>query len=212
MEPCRILILEDEAWMREDISRVLAGDGGFLVVASCATGAEAVRYAKGGVEFDAAIVDLGLPDIPGHDVIRALRRARPASPCVAFTVLDDPPGVLAAIRAGARGYLLKSTPIERLVPALREALEGGAPMTPVIARLVLDDIARTPDTADASALTRRERDVLAMLAKGLTYANIAIGLGIGIGTVQGHVKAVYGKLEVASKAEAAVIATKLGLA
>lgn len=198
----RLLIVEDDPWVRQGLAAVLAD----VETVSCETGREALALVEG-APFDAAIVDIGLPDISGTTVISALRRR--GSVPVAFTVFDDARTVLTALRAGARGYILKSTPSERIMPLIREALDGGMPLSPAVASLVVETMLATTETE--RRLTERETELLALLARGATYAQCASALGIGVGTVQGYVKTIYGKLDVSSKAEAAVAAVRLGL-
>lgn len=196
----RLLIVEDDLWVRRGLAQALAG----LEIETCATGGEALAH-RG--TFDVALVDIGLPDMSGTIVIAELRR-RGCVP-VAFTVFDDAKTVLTALRAGARGYILKSTSTERVVPQLREALEGGMPLSPAVASLVVETMLSSSESE--RRLTERETELLALLARGATYAQCASALGIGVGTVQGYVKNIYGKLDVSSKAEAAVAAVRLGL-
>lgn len=212
-----VLVVEDDAWLRGDLTKLIAREGsGMRLAAACEDGRSATQYVRSGGAFDVALIDLGLPDGPGAEVIAALRRLRPEAALLAFTVFDDAPNVVAALKAGASGYLLKSTPFERLLPAIEEALAGGAPMTPAIVRLVVAALVGKSETNDdeprLSTLTRRESETLAYLAKGVTYAEIAGLLDISLGTVQSYVKSIYRKLEVSSKAEAAAIAVRSGLA
>jgi DNA-binding NarL/FixJ family response regulator len=172
------------------------------------TGQEALQLISGAPP-DVALVDLGLPDVSGVVVIAALRRGAPRCVPLAFTVFDDAPTILAALRAGARGYLLKGTPSDRIVPLIREALAGGLPLSPSVASLLVANMLEP--RATEQSLTERETELLALLARGTTYAACASVLGIGVGTVQSYVKSIYGKLEVSSKAEAAVAAVRLGL-
>lgn len=204
-------VVEDDPWVQSSVLGALRADDRITAIA-CATVAEANRALDEGQPCDVALVDLGLPDGSGLEVLRRLAVERPAAACVAFTVFDDEETVLAALRAGARGYLLKSTPMSELPALLREAQGGGAPMTPVVARLVLDALVPAPQPSDDGPLSPREREVLRLLARGHTYAAAGQALGIGLGTVQGHVKSIYHKLQVASKAEAALAAVRLGLA
>ncbi len=179
------------------------------MVAACESLASANRALEAG-GLDVALVDLGLPDGNGAELFSKIRALNPGAGIVAFTVFDDAPRVFATLRAGARGYLLKSTPLDELPGALAEVAEGGAPLSPTIARMVLDAFA--PSTpAKPPPLSPREREILGLLALGHTYPDVGRALGIRLGTVQGHVKALYEKLRVASKAEAAVEALKLGL-
>jgi DNA-binding NarL/FixJ family response regulator len=196
----RLLIVEDDLWVRRGLASALAG----VELAACGTGGEALAHPGA---FDVALVDIGLPDMSGTTVIAALRQ-RGCVP-VAFTVFDDAKTVLTALRAGARGYILKSTPTERILPQLREALDGGMPLSPAVASLVVETMLSTGESE--RRLTDRETELLALLARGATYAQCASALGIGIGTVQSYVKNIYGKLDVSSKAEAAVAAVRLGL-
>lgn len=207
----RVFLLEDERWVREAVTAVIQGSDELQLAATCRSVAEAERALAGGVAFDVGLIDLGLPDGSGLQVLPQLRAANPEAGLVAFTVFDEPETVFGALRAGARGYLLKSTPLSELPRALCEVAQGGAPMSPAVARLVVDSFA-APGPPTRPALSPRERDVLRLLALGHTYADVGRALDIGLGTVQSHVKTLYEKLHVASKAEAAVAALKLGLA
>ncbi len=119
--------------------------------------------------------------------------------------------MLAAIRAGAHGYLLKEWTPTQIVNAIRSAAVGGAPMSPSIARLVLESLRERTQDDEGPELTGREREVLALLCEGRTYREVGAALEIAVGTVQTHVKMIYGKLEVASKAELAAVAFRRGL-
>ena len=208
----RVGIVEDDSALREALRRVVGWPGrGLSVVACCGTGKDLLDQVEHGAALDVAVVDLKLPDLPGIEVIARLRALSPAAVAVAFTVLDQPETVLAAIRAGARGYLLKSASPVELLAGIRAAAAGGAPMTPVIARLVVETLAGSTTLAELPDLAPREREVLELLAGGATYVEIATKLGIGHGTVQGYVKTLYRKLEVSSKAEAAALAVKHGI-
>jgi DNA-binding NarL/FixJ family response regulator len=206
----RVLLVEDDSWIRTSIEKLLRTTAPEVAVTAVGRGELAISAAARAVP-DVALVDLGLPDLPGIEVIRTLRSKHPACAAVAFTVFDDPPTILAALRAGARGYLLKSAPSDRLLASLREARDGGMPLSPMVARLVVETMLGKREQATEVDLTERETALLGLLARGLTYAQCASELGIGIGTVQTYVKSIYGKLDVSSKAEASVIALRLGL-
>lgn len=203
----RLLIVEDDAWVRRSLADLLRPTPDLELVTT-ETGREALELAAANPP-DVALVDIGLPDTTGVDVIRELRRTVLGCVSVAFTVFDDAPTVLAALRAGARGYILKSTPSERILPLLREAVDGGLPLSASVASLVVETMLQS--TPAEPTLSERESELLSLLARGATYAQCASALGIGVGTVQGYVKNIYAKLEVSSKAEAAVAAVRLGL-
>ena len=126
-----------------------------------------------------------------------------------FAVFEDTDSLFDALRAGACGYILKQTPLSDIRTALLEAMAGGAPMSPSIARRVVASFART--ATPESNLSKREREILTLLAGGHTYSDIANALQMGLGTVQSDVRTVYAKLQICSKAEAAAIAVRLGL-
>jgi DNA-binding NarL/FixJ family response regulator len=154
---------------------------------------------------EVALVDLGLPGMSGIEVVRRLASARPEVDCLVFSASADDDDVFEALQAGASGYLLKGTDGQKLLDSIIEVAAGGAPMSPAIARRVLGRLrdSRPPPKEPEAHLTPRETEVLEMLARGLTYALIARALGIGAGTVQSHIKTIYRKLEINSKAEAA---------
>ncbi|MEM9188150.1 MAG: response regulator transcription factor [Myxococcota bacterium] len=214
-EPVSVLIVEDDTWMRDSLARALAWPNSQLVLAaSAATGREAIGHIEGEIRADVALVDMGLPDMRGGEVIRTLRAHAPDTVPVVFTVQDDPAVIMEAIKAGALGYLLKSATIQEVLDGLVAAARGGSPMTPSVARMVIDSLTRRDiyeDEPDRTVLTPRETEVLTLLGKGLTYPRVAEVLGIGLGTVQSHVKRIYDKLHVTSKAEAATTAQKMGL-
>lgn len=211
----RVIVVEDDVRLRRHLEEVLskAGapitfGGGFGTVAEAFAALDDAATA-----VDVALVDLRLPDGSGLDVIRRIRTTRPQADVVVITVLDAPATVLEAVRAGARGYILKDWTAEQIVEGVREVAAGGAPMSPRIARLVLDTMrAETPPgQPPPPALTDREREVVALLCEGRTYREAATALGISVGTVQTYVKAIYGKLEVESKAELTAAMFRRGL-
>lgn len=159
---------------------------------------------------DLALVDLGLPDGSGNDFIAAAARTRPETICVVTTVFGDDQHLFTALRAGAHGYLLKDRDQESLADLLRGIVEGRPPLSPAIARRLLDHFHALPEEPDAG-LTAREREILTLLAKGLTVGEAAKLLDITSNTAAGYVKNVYRKLNVSSRAEATVEAARRGL-
>ena len=208
-----ILLVEDDEVTRSRLAEAirahpeldLVGDAGSLAAAR----AEITRRPP-----DVLLVDLGLPDGSGVDLIRELKRNSPATEAMVITVFGDEQHVVAAIEAGATGYILKDGSSQYVANSILELVHGGAPISPAIARHLLRRFrepappARAPD---APELTGREREVLDLLVKGFTFAEIGDLLAISGHTVTTHVKHIYRKLEVRSRAEAVYEAMQLGL-
>lgn len=163
--------------------------------------------------FQLALIDLSLPDGSGNEVIRKLARDCPGCTIVVATIFDDDDHLFPALRAGAHGYLLKDEPPELLAKQLQGIREGRPPLSPSVARRMLkyfrEKEARQPNTN--ATLSPREREVLRQLARGISIAAIAQEMGISPHTVGDHVKNIYRKLNIASRAEAALQAKDMGL-
>ncbi|MEE4317822.1 MAG: response regulator transcription factor [Erythrobacter sp.] len=206
----RTLILEDLAEMRLWLSEVMREACPDAEITTAPDIRTALAIA-GHEMFDLALIDLGLPDGSGLEVLRALKQANPAALCVVATIMGDDASVVGALAAGADGYLLKNQPSALLVRQIRQTLDGVPPLSPAIARRIMTHFRQTgPVVADAN-LTPREREVLGHIGKGLRNHEVAATLGIGTNTVAAHIKSVYAKLGISSRAEAAWHATKLGL-
>jgi len=211
----RVAIVEDDPAQLALASKTLAS-AGMEVIGAWDTGRAALAgLAQGGV--DVVVVDLQLPDLPGAELTREIARMDPAPAIVVLTAHGERATALQALQAGASGYLLKGCPDE-LPKAVQVAASGGSHIAPAIARYLLDEIRglkEAPPPGDhgdvRNDLTKRETEVLSLLAKGLTYEDAARVLGISLGTIQSHVKSLYRKLEVSSKAEAAAEAVRRGL-
>lgn len=157
------------------------------------------------------LLDIGLPDGSGLKVLEWLR-GRPRRPlCVISTVFDDDQHVFYGLRLGAAGYLLKDESWATLTEMLQDMLAGRPPLSPSVARRMLSHFHGSPPPVDVKSLSPREKEVLQLIAKGLSVVRAAQLLGLSRFTVQDHVKNIYAKLEVASRAEALMLATKLGL-
>lgn len=206
-------ILEDLPESSEWLARALVDAFGGVVITNTSTLAQARNQLASGVQADIALIDLGLPDGSGVDFIAELRKARPNTLVVVASIYDDDAHVFPALRAGASGYLLKDQPIHIIVQALQGIASGNPPLSPGIARRVLGFF-HGPGTAptDHPQLTERETEVLRLIAKGLTRVECARLLGLSTHTVIGYVKDIYRKLDVNSRAEAALAARTMGLA
>ena len=187
-----LLLVEDDARFARSVCRVLEAQG--WQTTHVTTAADALQSTGA---YTLAVVDLGLPDRSGIELIAAL--AARGLRALAFTAFDGKTQVEGAIRAGAVGYLLKGEPLERVLVQLDECLDGGTPVSSRVARHLFE--ALRPQAAQPQ-LTARENDVLVCLMRGDSYQHCADVLGIGLGTVQTHVKNLYRKLDVSSRSEA----------
>lgn len=160
---------------------------------------------------DIALIDLGLPDGSGVELIRELAPRR--CQCVVTTIYADDHHLFPALRAGACGYLLKDQPTEKVVHALRGIVAGEPPLSPVIAQRLLRAFGGAGGAADdgATKLSNRERETLVLIAKGFRLPEVAAQLGVSRNTAAGFIKAIYRKLDISSRAEATLEATRMGL-
>ncbi|NSX14285.1 response regulator [Cupriavidus taiwanensis] len=214
----RVLIVEDDPLaLRRLVQAVDLHAPDAAVSGSAATVAEALAWLAQ-QQPDVLLCDLGLPDGSGIDVIRATRQRHPACDCMVVTVFGDDQHVLASIEAGAIGYLLKDETTDRIAASIGELRAGGSPMSPLIARQVVNRLRGAPAEAAARnagpgavVLSVRENEILDLISRGYTYAETARYLGLSVHTVQSHIKNIYGKLAVRSRGEAVFEAAKLGL-
>lgn len=212
-EPIRTaFILEDLPESQDWLSRALDAAFPGLAIACAGSLAEARAQLAAGLAADIALVDLGLPDGSGVEFIPLLKRASPATLVVVASIYDDDAHVFPALRAGAGGYLLKDQPIHVIVQALQGIAAGTPPLSPAIARRMLGFFQPAEVAVpERPHLTEREISVLRLIAKGMTQGECAQLLGLSPHTVTGYVKDVYRKLDVCSRAEAALAARELGL-
>jgi len=162
-------------------------------------------------QFDIALIDLGLPDGSGLDVLRRLRQDQPQATCIVTTVMGDDASIVGALSAGAQGYLLKEQARELLVRQLTDTVRGVPALSPSVARRIMEHFRRTGPNTDDTALTAREREVLALVGRGLRNAEVARSLQLSDHTVAGYIKSIYRKLDISSRAEASWHAARLGL-
>lgn len=161
---------------------------------------------------DVALVELREPGMLGVAKIRQLHRGAPGLKVLVLSFSESVEDIVGALGAGASGYLCRGTPPEEVRGAIEELHLGATPLSPAVARCLVERVQRSAARGSGDArLTDREREVLALLARGHTYASVATALQVTLSTVQSHVKRVYRKLEIASKAEAATAAARLGL-
>lgn len=204
-------LVEDDPRTRERLVQALARAPRLCLACAVATVGEMVAWLRDN-SVDVLLVDLGLPDGSGLAVIRQCRTLSPSTEIMVITMFGDEANMMNAFEAGARGYLLKDGTEDDLAQHVLSLRAGGSPMTPIIARQLLTRLSPRPAApAGADTLTERERDILAKLARGYTYAEVAELLGIAPSTVQSHVKNIYSKLVVHSKAEAIFEARQMGL-
>ena len=197
----RVMIVDDHPIWRQAVERDLT-DAGFEVVASVGDGAAAVRLAPA-TRPDVVLMDLQLPVMSGVDAAAALVQADPSVRVLMFSTSGEDSDVLAAAKAGARGYLVKSAAADELIDAVRRTAAGEAVFSPGLAALVLGEYRRIAvgPAADVPQLTERETDVLRLVAKGLTARQIAERLVLSPRTVQNHVQNTLRKLQLHNKVE-----------
>lgn len=193
-----IAVIDDSPEIREALLEILSAAQDFQVGAVAASAEEFLGQLSRYPKLDVALVDLGLPGMSGAELIGEVRRQRPELACVAYTVYEDADSVFAALRAGAVGYLIKGESAVRLLSSLRCLDEGGAPLTPRVARMMLSEFQRE----SLCPLSARELQVLSALAGGQTYKETASSLVISGHTVHTHVKNIYEKLQVDGRREA----------
>jgi len=163
-------------------------------------------------EPDIALVDIGLPDGSGIDLIDELNKKQANTMCVVTSIFDDDQHLFAALRAGAKGYVLKDQTQEELATMLKGIIDGKPPLSPAIARRLLNFFTpEMPHVDESQKLTAREQEVLTLISKGYTIAKVGELLGITHNTTASYVKIIYRKLNVNSRAEATLEATRLGI-
>lgn len=210
-----ILLLEDlpeiRAWMRKLVLQVFPG----ATISESARVQDAVALASA-VKFDLALIDLGLPDGSGVDVVTKLRDVQPDAQSVVVTIHDDDEHLFPALQAGAFGYILKEQARELITEQLQRISQGEPPLSPSIARRVMAYFSakakpQPQNNLPNVSLTDRESEVLLRVAKGYTLPEIGVQLGLSRHTIADYVKQIYRKLNVSSRAEAALEAQRLGL-
>jgi DNA-binding NarL/FixJ family response regulator len=197
--PIDILVFEDNDLLRESLSSLVALNSDFALVGAYPN----VLQAKNQINQhkpNVVLMDIDMPGRTGIEAVREIRSFNAHLPVIMLTVFDDNIHVLEAIKAGASGYLLKKHISSKLFESITEVLEGGAPMSPSIARMVVSNMQRPSE--NPYQLTAREREILTVLSTGNSYKMIAAQFDISIDTVRTHIKKIYEKLQVHSQTEA----------
>jgi DNA-binding NarL/FixJ family response regulator len=213
--PINIAIVEDDLTLRQVLVSTLEADPDYVVVAQFADGKTALRGIPD-LAPDMVLIDLGLPDMSGIEVIRQLKASAPDCDILVVTIFGDERTITSALEAGANGYLLKGASLEELRRDVQHLRTGGAPLSPMVARQLLNKLqARPADSrlhiGNGTKLTKREHDILQMIAKGFSYAETSQICGVASATVHSHLKSIYRKLEVHSKTEAVYEARRRSL-
>lgn len=214
-----IVIVEDEPEFRRRFAQIIESEPSMQLVGVAANRREA-QVIIDAEDFDVLLIDLGLPDGNGIDLIRQVSQKKPEADIMVVTVFGDEQHVVSSIEAGATGYILKDSTPADVISCIRLLRAGGSPVSPVVARSVLRAIrnrigpsspaARTA-TPENNPLSARETEILQLLAKGMSFIEIGEILGISPHTVTAHIKKIYRKLAVHSRGEAVYEATQMGL-
>jgi DNA-binding NarL/FixJ family response regulator len=217
--PISIVIVEDEPEFRRRFAQIIESEPSMQLVGVAASRREA-QVIIDAEDFDVLLIDLGLPDGNGIDLIRHVSQKKPDADIMVVTVFGDEQHVVSSIEAGATGYILKDSTPADVISCIRLLRAGGSPVSPVVARSVLRAIrnrigpsspaARTA-TPENNPLSARETEILQLLAKGMSFIEIGEILGISPHTVTAHIKKIYRKLAVHSRGEAVYEATQMGL-
>jgi NarL family two-component system response regulator LiaR len=209
-ETIRVLLVDDHAVVREGLRTFLQLQEGIEVVGEAADGEAAIREAERLVP-DVILMDLVMPRLDGVGAMRELRRRLPASRVIVLTSFAQDDRLLPAIQAGAAGYLLKNVEPAELARAVRAAHDGGTLLDPTVASRLVEAIAQRPGEEPREKLTTREREVLALIARGRSNKRIAAELGIAEKTVKTHVGHLLAKLDVPDRTQAALLAVREGI-
>jgi DNA-binding NarL/FixJ family response regulator len=197
-----VAIIEDIKEIRDSLQQYLSRQANFLCEYTAGSVEEFLAHVNPEMSTDIVLMDIGLPGISGISGIALVKGKLPDVDIIMFTIYDDHNKIFQALRAGAAGYLLKNTSLPKMKEALEELYSGGAPMSPQIARKVLNHFQPALVEKQKSILTEKEQAIVAGLVEGLSYKMIAANQTISIETVRHHIKNIYRKLHINSKAEA----------
>jgi len=209
-EKIRLLVADDHPMLREGLVAVLGTQPDFDVIGEAADGSEVVRLAETLLP-DVILLDLEMPEMDGVAALRKLRETGSEARAIVFTAYDTDERILGALRAGARGYLLKGASRAEIFDAVRTVYSGGSLLQPVVTSRLLEHVERGGERGSPNGLTPRELEVLRLLAQGLKNAEIAESLFVSERTAKFHVSSILAKLDAANRTEAARIAARRGL-
>ena len=211
----RVLIADDDDLMRAGLVELLTADSQIEIIGQASTGREAVHQARR-LAPDVVLMDVRMPDLDGIDATRELSRVAPESRVLILTTFEQDDYIFGALRAGASGFLLKRARPEELIAAVHTIAAGDSLLSPSVTRRVIDSMARQPtpvraDQAKLDALTPREREVLQLIARGLSNREIAAALIVEESTIRTHVKRVLMKLSLRDRIQAVIFAYEAGV-
>ena len=205
----RIAIVEDDRFLLENLRILLSGEQGITVTGAYSSAEDAIQGVTGAPP-DIMLTDLGLPGISGIDLIQKIKTTMHDIEIMAYTIFEEKETIFSALRAGASGYVLKGSTPRELVEALYTLHNGGAPMSPKIARAVIQEFQSVVPN-EQYLLSPREKEILRSIEKGLTYKEIAKTFNISPHTVHTHIKKIYEKLQATSRQQALQKAKKKGI-
>jgi two-component system NarL family response regulator len=207
-----VVIVEDQPMLLRNLADILDSSGDFTVVGAFGTAEKALAAPQTGTA-DLLIVDIDLPGRSGIELIREIKARVPDKEILVWTICEDRDTVFAALQAGASGYMLKGASVREMLEAIRVQFMGGAPMSPTIARQVIESFqrSRASDIEQSEPLTQREREILRLIARGLTYKEIAAEMQISPHTVHTHIRKIYEKLHARNRSEMLDRAKALGI-
>lgn len=204
----KICIVEDNTALRQNLELLLDGEPGFKVTGAFNNAEAALKFLpKSGTTI--LLADIDLPGMSGVELIGKIKPLMPDLNILAYTIFEDRQTVFAALKAGACGYLLKGCPPSELIASLRALFQGGAPMSPKIARKVIHEF-QAPNLRQEDVLTSREKEILAQVAIGRAYKEIGEKLHISPHTVHTHIKHIYAKLQASSRSDVLQKARQIG--
>lgn len=196
-----VSIAEDLPEIRKALEQMLQSQEDMVLLSSSETGEDAAA-AIVTVQPDVAILDINMPGITGIECIQKIKNKCPATQFMIFTIYENDEKIFDALAAGASSYMLKKTPPDKMIEAIKELYNGGSPMSNMVARKVISYFKQSNNNTTLSSLTNKENEILVLLSKGFLYKEIAAKLSITVGTVTQHIHKIYDKLHVTNKTEA----------